>query len=141
MPIYEFYCAACHVVFSFYAKSAGVKKQPKCPRCKEELRRQVSLFRMGGSTRGAEDLPLASRKVEQGLKKLDQLGERDPGEAARLRKKFSQFTGVSFEKDKKKPSAVMEPGPKAGRPQKESIKKSLPKPTTPPEQDSHLYEL
>lgn len=141
MPIYEFYCTACHVVFSFYAKSAGVKKQPLCPRCQKTLKRQVSIFSLSGGIRGVEDLPVESRRIEQGMKKLEQLGERDPKEAERLRKKFSQFTGVNFEQSKKKPLGDTASDTKSVATYKDPAEKSLHKHEKPPERDTHLYEI
>src|SRR4030043_142816 len=45
MPIYEFYCKNCHMIFNFFSASINVEKRPKCPRCKRiKLARQMSEF-------------------------------------------------------------------------------------------------
>jgi putative FmdB family regulatory protein len=45
MPIYEFYCEACHAVFSFFTASLDIAARPACPRCgRRELPRRPSSF-------------------------------------------------------------------------------------------------
>jgi putative FmdB family regulatory protein len=45
MPIYEFYCEACHSIFNFYVASSGQPAQPSCPRCgRHDLPRRPSSF-------------------------------------------------------------------------------------------------
>ena len=34
VPIYEFYCADCHTVYSSLSKKIDIETRPKCPRCK-----------------------------------------------------------------------------------------------------------
>jgi len=55
MPIYEFYCAACHTLFSFLARKSGVRKKPACPHCGlPRMRRKPSSFAI---SRGLADSP------------------------------------------------------------------------------------
>ncbi len=53
MPIYEFYCANCHTVYSFLSKTIDTAKRPDCPRCgRPKLDRRMSRFAV--STRRSE---------------------------------------------------------------------------------------
>src|SRR5262245_18316720 len=45
MPIYEFYCQACHAVFNFFSASSAISTHPSCPRCgRGDLPRRPSSF-------------------------------------------------------------------------------------------------
>lgn len=45
MPIYEFYCSRCHMIFNFFSTTINTEKRPNCPRCrKTRLVRQMSAF-------------------------------------------------------------------------------------------------
>ncbi len=45
MPIYEFYCKKCHMIFSFFSSTVNTDKRPLCPKCRKvKLERQMSLF-------------------------------------------------------------------------------------------------
>ena len=104
MPIYEFYCPACHTVFNFFARTANTGKQPACPRCgKPRLDRQFSPIaipkRSADSPQG--DDPLANvdeAKMERMFAEVAQesggLNEDDPRQAARLMRKLYESTGM-----------------------------------------------
>jgi len=61
MPIYEFYCARCHVVYNFLSRSVNTTKRPDCPHCgRARLERRVSSFAISsgrGEEREDADLP------------------------------------------------------------------------------------
>ena len=45
MPIYEFYCSACHTIYNFLARTPKPRKRPTCPRCgRPRLERRASAF-------------------------------------------------------------------------------------------------
>jgi len=104
MPIYEFYCRNCHMLFSFLSRSINTEKRPRCPRCREtRLDRQVSAFAVTGrATEGGEDGEPAfdEAKMTGALDALageaESLDEDDPRQAARLMRKFSNLTGIEF---------------------------------------------
>ena len=104
MPIYEFYCPDCHMVFNFLSRSVNTRKRPSCPRCKRRhLERQVSAFAVTGeAVEGGEmdDLPIDEGKMEQAITALageaDSINEDDPRQAAQLMRKFSKMTGMQF---------------------------------------------
>jgi putative FmdB family regulatory protein len=58
MPIYEFYCPDCHVLFSFLSRVPAARKRPACPRCgRARIERRASAFavsRRGGGDPGQE---------------------------------------------------------------------------------------
>ena len=101
MPIYEFYCSDCHVVFNFFVRRVNTTKQPACPRCaRPKLERKISRFAVSrGRTEkspdaepgggGMDDLPpgFDESKFEQAMEQLateaDGLDDEDPRQAAR----------------------------------------------------------
>jgi putative FmdB family regulatory protein len=104
MPIYEFYCEACHTVYSFFAKTVNTDKRPDCPDCgRSELERQVSLFATTGEAKepgDTDDLPVDGSKMEQAMESLAgeaaTLNEDDPRQAAQLMRKLSHETGLQY---------------------------------------------
>ncbi|GAB4375107.1 MAG: zinc ribbon domain-containing protein [Acidobacteriota bacterium] len=105
MPIYEFYCPDCHMLFSFLSRRVDPARRPDCPRCgRPDLERRPSTFAVG-SRRGEDesdaDDPLAGldeQRVEQALATLEReagsLDEEDPRQAARLMRRLTEMTGL-----------------------------------------------
>lgn len=106
MPIYEFYCAACHRVFSFLARSV-TSRQPACPQCAgADLQRRASAFAISkGRPEKAEgeagqpEFPgLDESRLEEVMGSLAQeaegLDEDDPRQQARLMRKLFGATGL-----------------------------------------------
>lgn len=105
MPIYEFYCPDCHMLFSFLSRKVAPDKRPGCPRCRRRtLEKQVSAFAMTGRAKeggeGMDDLPIDESRMEQAMTALageaEGLNEDDPRQAAQLMRKFSRMTGLEF---------------------------------------------
>jgi putative FmdB family regulatory protein len=102
MPVYEFFCASCNTLFSFFSKSIDTTTVPACPKCRRRLKRQVSLFACieGGrrTEEGQEDFPLDEQRLEGAMGALASeaggIDESDPRQAGRLMRKFSEMTGV-----------------------------------------------
>lgn len=102
MPIYEFYCPDCHVIFTFLSRRVDPQTKPDCPRCdRAELARRVSPFAIskGREQPEQEDFPdLDESKVEQAMNALatraEQLDEENPRQAAQLMREFVQATGM-----------------------------------------------
>ena len=118
MPIYEFYCERCHMIFNFFSGSVNVEKVPACPKCKNKrLQRQMSAF----STlkkKGEEDetaMPdLDESKMEQAMNLLareaENLDEENPRQAANLMRKLSDMTGLNLGPGMEEALARMEAG-------------------------------
>lgn len=106
MPVYEFYCSDCHVVFNFLSRRVNTEKRPDCPRCNRPgLERQVSLFAISkGRTEseGADDeFPdLDEAKLEQAMGALaaeaEGMDEEDPRQVARMMRKLYDATGMDL---------------------------------------------
>ncbi|HSO09910.1 MAG TPA: zinc ribbon domain-containing protein, partial [Desulfoprunum sp.] len=86
MPIYEFFCDSCNVIFNFFSRRIDTTTAPSCPRCgKEKLSRQMSTFATIGKAagEGEESLNgLDEAKMEQAFGRLMQeaegMNEEDP---------------------------------------------------------------
>lgn len=106
MPIYEFYCADCHAVFSFFARKPDTKTRPKCPRCgRPDLDRKPSRFAIskGRSQPGeTDDLPpdFDEAKMERVMAEMagetEGMGEDDPRQMARMMRKLYDATGMDL---------------------------------------------
>ncbi|NQU40285.1 MAG: zinc ribbon domain-containing protein [Lentisphaerae bacterium] len=118
MPIYEFYCPECHVIYSFLSRSINTTKRPACPRCpRRKLEKQVSLFAATGHASedgGLDDVPIDERRMESAMEAMaseaEHMNEDDPREAARLMRKFSDMTGMEFGKGMQEALGRMESG-------------------------------
>jgi putative FmdB family regulatory protein len=118
MPIYEFYCVDCHMIFSFLSRGVNTSKRPRCPRCrKRRLQRQVSSFAVTGKAEEGDemgDLPLDEGKLESAMTALageaENINEEDPRQAARLMRKFSQMSGMEFGEGMEEALGRMEDG-------------------------------
>ena len=104
MPIYEFYCKECHIIFNFFSKTANTDKRPLCPRCNEvKLERRMSVF-ASPKNREEEDgmsMPdLDESKMEKAMslleKEIEHVDENDPRQAANLMRKLTDMTGLNL---------------------------------------------
>ncbi|HID24777.1 MAG TPA: zinc ribbon domain-containing protein [Planctomycetaceae bacterium] len=106
MPVYEFYCSDCHMVFNFLSRRINTEKRPSCPRCgRPKLERKISRFAiLKGSKRGEEDEELPpgfdESKMEEAIEELareaDSINEEDPRQMARLMRKLFDRTGLQM---------------------------------------------
>ncbi|MBN1906044.1 MAG: zinc ribbon domain-containing protein [Deltaproteobacteria bacterium] len=119
MPIYEFYCKKCHMIFNFFSSTVNTDKKPTCPRCnKIKLERQMSKFATV-KHKGDEpdDMPIPGMdesKLEQAMnmlaKEAENINEDDPREAANLMRKLSDMTGMNLGPGMEEAIARMERG-------------------------------
>src|SRR6185503_5377039 len=92
MPIYEFYCAACHTVFHFLSRTVGVARAPACPRCaRPDLERRASTFAISkgrGEPQAADEVDAGDARLERAMEQMAHeaggLDENDPRSAARF---------------------------------------------------------
>ncbi|MBW2561207.1 MAG: zinc ribbon domain-containing protein [Deltaproteobacteria bacterium] len=104
MPIYEFYCARCNTIYSFFSRSVNTEKVPDCPRCNaKKLQRRMSVFSVVSADRGeTEDTlpPIAETKMAQAMEILGReagkMNEDDPRQAAAIMRKLSEATGLKL---------------------------------------------
>ncbi|MEW6752115.1 MAG: zinc ribbon domain-containing protein [Candidatus Latescibacterota bacterium] len=107
MPMYEFYCARCHTLYTFWSKRVNTTGVPPCPHdARHRLQRQVSPFAVvsaGGEKKGdegSEDLPVDEARMERAMESLaseaEGIDEEDPRAAARLMRRLSDMAGVEY---------------------------------------------
>jgi putative FmdB family regulatory protein len=104
MPIYEFYCKKCHMIFNFFSSTINTDKRPLCPKCRKvKLERQMSLFsrvRQRGEEGDSPMPDIDESKLEQAMNVLgreaETLDENDPKQAANLMRKLSDMTGMNL---------------------------------------------
>jgi putative FmdB family regulatory protein len=104
MPVYEFYCPDCHVIYSFFSRRPNTRARPDCPVCaRPELERRVSLFAIskGRGDRDADaDLPegvdeeAMMKAMASMAGELEHLDEDDPKQAARVMRRLFEGAGL-----------------------------------------------
>ena len=110
MPIYEFYCGACHTLFNFFSSRIDTATRPACPRCgRPELERRPARFATlkrtaGEAEAGEEDADnpfpgLDEERLERAMEsmagELEGIGdEEDPRQMARFFRRFGDATGM-----------------------------------------------
>lgn len=118
MPIYEFYCDACNVIFNFFSRRINTTSIPSCPRCnKEKLARQLSTFATIGKADDAGEGGLEGvdeAKMEKAFSSLmreaEGMNEDDPRQMASLMRRFSRETGVNLGESMEEALGRMEAG-------------------------------
>lgn len=123
MPIYEFYCADCHVVFNFLARRPDTEKRPACPRCgRPRLSRQISRFSIGrrraasGGPDEPDDLPpdvdeaRMERLFDQMARDMEGVDENDPRQMARMLHKLYEAGGLPMGEGMREALRRMEAG-------------------------------
>jgi putative FmdB family regulatory protein len=104
MPIYEFYCGKCHMIFNFFSGSVNTEARPLCPKCgKIKLERRMSVFAVSRNRGEEEDVPLPDMdesKMEKAMNLLaseaEHMDENDPKQAADLMRKLTDMTGLDM---------------------------------------------
>jgi putative FmdB family regulatory protein len=118
MPIYEFYCDKCHMIFNFFSVSVNVEKIPGCPKCKKKhLQRQMSTFstlKNKGEDDPASMPDMDESKMERAMNLLaseaEHMDEDNPRQAANLMRKLSDMTGMNLGPGMEEALARMEAG-------------------------------
>lgn len=119
MPIYEFFCADCNMIFNFFSGRPNTDKRPDCPKCgRRELDKMLSSFATIGKAKDpeGEGLPagLDEGKMERVLaglmREAEGLNEEDPRQMAGLMRKFMDQTGINLGERMEEAMARMEAG-------------------------------
>lgn len=104
MPIYEFACPKCRVVFSFLSKRLKPNRLPTCPKCgNPKMEKQVSRFAAikgakeaptepAGGAGAAPDLddPRVTRAMAELERDMEHLDENNPKHMAQVMKKMKE---------------------------------------------------
>lgn len=162
MPIYEFYCDDCNVIFNFFSSRVNTEKVPACPRCnKDKLEKKISTFATIGKAKDESDEMLAGldeTKMEQAFESLmheaDGISEDDPKQMATLMRKFTSQTGIRLGDSMEEAISRMEAGEDPDLVEKEmgdqlndedfsfeSVRKRFAGKRNKPDYDDTLYEL
>lgn len=118
MPIYEFFCDRCNVIFNFFSRRIDTSTIPSCPRCgKEKLAKQMSAFATisrNGEENGDPLDGIDEAKMERAfsrlMKEAEGMNEDDPRQMASLMRRFSQETGVDLGGNMEEALSRMEAG-------------------------------
>ena len=104
MPVYEYYCGECHVIYNFRAGFDSSKK-PKCPDCGSgKLKKQISMFAISkgrGEDDGADEFPnIDEAAMEKAMMSLESeasgLDEENPKAMAKFMRKLYESTGLKL---------------------------------------------
>ena len=103
MPIYEFYCSACHALFNFFSSTVDTEKRPDCPRCQQPgLERKPARFATlsAAGDRESEIDSLDDARMERAMQamaqELESAGDdEDPKQMARLMRRFGEAAGLA----------------------------------------------
>lgn len=163
MPIYEFYCPECHMIFNFFSRKVNTEKIPICPRCKKvKLQRKMSIFATSRNLKeedetGLPDISESQLEKAMGMleKEVNNIDEEDPKHAAKLIRKLTDMMGLRLGPGMEEAIRRLEKGEDPEKIEeelgdvleeeepfmlKEKVKGIL-KYSRPPEVDETLYEL
>ena len=162
MPIYEFYCSKCHMVFNFFSRLVNTEKRPLCPRCRKiKLDRHMSAFAIPRNRGKEEDMSLPDldeAKTERAMnllaREVEHVDENDPRQAANLMRKLTDMTGLNLGSGMEEALQRMEAGEDPEKIEAEmgdileeeepfNFKKNLLRASRyrPPKVDENLYDL
>ncbi len=103
MPVYEFYCPDCHMLFNFLSRRINTAKKPDCPKCgRKGLERQVSIFAISKNRQEEDDFmpDIDESKLEQAMmsmaSEIENIDEDDPRQAAAVMRKLMSATGMDI---------------------------------------------
>jgi putative FmdB family regulatory protein len=107
MPIYEFACPKCRVIFNFFSQRVSPKHLPKCPKCgNRKMEKQMSSFAL---TRGAKepatleggnesegpmpdlDDPRVARAMSEMERDMEHMDENNPKHMAHMMRKMKEM--------------------------------------------------
>src|SRR3954469_14739204 len=72
MPIYEFACPKCRVVFNFLSKRINPERAPTCPKCgNKQMVKQMSAFAMPRGAKEATETDAGDPDKEAGMPDMD----------------------------------------------------------------------
>jgi len=169
MPIYEFYCPHCHMIFNFLSRRINSEAIPFCPRCKgKNMQRQVSIFSVISSSKEKKDdndddalTKILSQVDESKLEKAfaslageaDKIDEDNPREVAQIMKKLFETTGLKMSQSMEEALRRLEAGEDPEKIEEDmgdlfedenalfDLKKKKISRLLPPKEDETLYDM
>ena len=103
MPIYEFLCRDCNVLFNFFSARIDTETLPACPRCSAELERRPAAFATLKHAGDEEPDPLADldedaldSAMQEIAGELEGASEDDPRTLARAMRRFGDVSGMEL---------------------------------------------
>lgn len=106
MPVYEYYCEDCHVIYSFRVIDFHSTKQPQCPDCgRKRLEKQISMFAIskgrGDGGEADDEFPdLDESAMEKAMMALEgeanALDEDNPKAMAKFMRRLYESTGLKL---------------------------------------------
>jgi putative FmdB family regulatory protein len=107
MPIYEFACPNCRVIFNFLSKRINPERSPACPKCgNKRMEKQLSSFAMprgakepasAGDAEGADadmpdmDDPRVMRAMSELERDMEHMDENNPRHMAHMMRKMKDM--------------------------------------------------
>src|SRR5436190_15530398 len=104
MPIYEFACPQCRVIYNFLSKRVDPDRSPVCPKCgNKKLTREMSRFAaLSGPSKSTEDVPSENadaelddprmlRAMNELERDMEHLDENNPRHMAHMIKKMKDL--------------------------------------------------
>lgn len=107
MPIYEFACPSCRVIFNFLSKRINPERSPVCPKCgNKRMEKQLSSFAMprgakepasGAEAEGADadmpdmDDPRVMRAMSELERDMEHMDENNPRHMAHMMRKMKDM--------------------------------------------------
>jgi len=118
MPIYEFYCARCNTIYSFFSRSVNTEKVPNCPRCTaEKLQRRMSVFSVVSADRSEREGILSPIDETKMARAMEMLGREtgkmdgdDPRQAVAVMRKLYEMTGLKLKPEMEEALSRLEGG-------------------------------
>ncbi len=162
MPIYEFYCESCNVIFNFFSAKVNTEKVPDCPQCgRKKLSKQISTFATIGNAEkkefdmdGGFDESKMAQAFESLMRESENINEDDPRQMASLMRSFTSRTGIKLGDTMEEAISRMESGENPETVEKDlghllegegfsfdRVKEGVRKRKEKPEYDEKLYEL
>ena len=103
MPIYEFYCSTCHMLYNFFSQRVDTETVPSCPKCdRPQLERRPARFATLKSSSTTDDDPLGQidetrmeAVMDSMMGEMDHLDDSDdPKAMASFFRRFGEAAGI-----------------------------------------------
>src|SRR3954463_5102480 len=108
MPIYEFACPRCRVIFNFFSKRIDPERSPTCPKCgHRQMEKQLSAFAMPRGVKEPSDFenapddeaagmpdmedPRVMRAMSELERDMEQMDENNPRHMAHMMRKMKDL--------------------------------------------------